>query len=147
MKKTGNLAFIIELLLLFVSLLFVIVVITQTFMTSRGQGLYARHLNEAVCLAQAAAEVGLSAEDGARRETLLGAMDQVESAEFRGDEAELFMVFSDKEPDRFRVLLTRSEDPSAGGRYVTETVRVYFGEEKEPIYTLDAGAYQTGGGS
>ena len=36
MKRTRNIVFIVELLLLFVILLFVIVTVTRIFMTSRG---------------------------------------------------------------------------------------------------------------
>ena len=57
MGKKRNFAFIIEMFLLFVILLFVVVVITKTFVASRQQSLEARHLTESVCLAEEVAEL------------------------------------------------------------------------------------------
>ena len=56
MKRTRNIAFIVELLILFVILLFVIVTITRTFMASRSQSLHAQQLTRAVSLAESIAE-------------------------------------------------------------------------------------------
>ncbi|MBQ9061624.1 MAG: hypothetical protein IJ121_02165 [Eubacterium sp.] len=166
MKKERNIAFIVELLLLFMILLFVIVVITQTFMKSRGQSLYARHLTEAVTLAEEVAEVSASAEDLAEAAERFGAMEQVlevqetqgETGETSGSGLVMAMEFAAKNGtrDEYRVELDWVEekervdaaeradaadgaDTAAGGRFVTKQIRVYFADEQEPIYTLDAG--------
>ena len=190
MKKERNIAFIVELLLLFMILLFVIVVITQTFMKSRSQSLYARHLTEAVTLAEEVAEVSASAEDLSEAADRLGAMEQVlevrerqavqevqeslenqksqgtqEVQEPRGEASErsdsgqgLVMAIEfaaeNGTRDEYRVELdwveentdvsdradaTDGSEAAAGGRFVTKQIRVYFADEQEPIYTLDAG--------
>ncbi|MBR0398473.1 MAG: hypothetical protein IJI10_09425 [Eubacterium sp.] len=156
MKKERNIAFIVELLLLFMILLFVIVVITQTFMKSRSQSLYARHLTEAVTLAEEVAEVSASAEDLTEAAERFGAMEQVlEVQETQGESGEtsasgsglvMAMEFAAENGtrDEYRVELDWVEekdraDAAAGGRFVTKQIRVYFADEQEPIYTLDAG--------
>ena len=163
-KKERNIAFIVELLLLFMILIFVIVVITQTFMKSRGQSLYARHLTEAVTLAEEVAEVSAPAENLSEAADRLAAMEQVQevqtgngvndspaNAGAGGGEngtagmteatIDLVMEFTEENgvPDRYRLELDWQEEET---RFVTKQIRVYFAEEKEPIYTLDTGVYQ-----
>ena len=78
MKRTRNIAFIVELLLLFVILLFVIVVITKTFMASRNQSLHARYLTEAVCIAEEIAEVTEGSSDLAGAASLIRSLEEVQ---------------------------------------------------------------------
>ena len=153
MKRERNIAFIVELLLLFVILLFVIVVITQTFMKSRGQSLYARHLTEAVTLAEEVAEVSASAADLTDAADRFDAMEQVqEISSLSGEGLDLVMDFAAENGvhDRYRVELDWLEEKaadgsagaSAGSRFVTKQIRVYFAEETVPIYTLDSGDFK-----
>lgn len=154
MKKTRNIAFIVELLLLFVLLLFVIVVITKTFMASRSQSLYAKHLTEAVCLAEDVAEVRFAAADKAEALALLAAMEQTQSIEDDGQIIWLTMDFADAGggTDRYRIGMDWNEEPSAQGTYFEGEIRVYYqdiaaavSEKAAPIYTLSTGDYRSGG--
>ena len=168
MKKDRNIAFIVELLLLFIILLFVIVVITQTFMKSRSQSLYARHLTEAVTLAEEVAEVSAAAEDIGGASDLLAKMEQVLRVSSEAeDRIFLEMEFSagSGARDNYRVEIDWQEEPAgadagsgtdtdstaadagsaagvgSGAQYISKQIRVYFEDEDEPVYTLDSGIY------
>lgn len=142
MKKARNIALIVELLLLFVILLFVITTITKTFMASRNQSLYARHLTEAVCLAQEVAEVAAAAEDRAGAVRLLESLEQTEEVRDEADGIGLDMTFSgDEGAERYHVQMDWNEEDS----FVQETIRVYFDGENDPLYTLDTGDYKSQG--
>ena len=141
MKKTRNLAFIVELLLLFVILLFVIVVITRTLMQSRSQSDRARHLTEAVCLAEEVAEVTAAAGDKAAAAELLGGLEQVQSVAESPDGIDLDMTFAGGVRDDYHIAVGWDEEPSAAGKYVKRTVLVFYGGAEEPVYRLEAGNY------
>ena len=152
MKKTHNTAFIVELLLMFVLLLFVIVMITKTFVSARAVSLSARHLTEAVCLAEDIAEVSRSASDQDEEISLFEQMDQTKSVKSSGNVIEIEMDFAPGNAGRddYTVIITRNDDASPDGDYVTEEISVYFADDSEPVYTLKAGKYNAagaGGGS
>ena len=147
MNKTRNdLAFVVELLLLFVILLFVIVVITKTFMTSRSQSLHARHLTEAVCVAEEVAEATAAAADRAEAAELLESLEQAGAVQEDGDGISLTVdVFTENgTKDSYAVYLLWEED--AEGDFVEKTIRVHDGNGEEPLYTLKTGTYRTGDG-
>ena len=148
MKRTRNIAFIVELLILFVILLFVIVTITRTFMASRSQSLHARQLTEAVTLAESIAEVtrGLPDQDSAA--ALLGDMEEVQKTAVRDEHTlDVSLLFTGEKgrQDPFEAEIIREEEESAAGRFVTEQIRMYYGGETEPVYELETGWYQENG--
>ena len=146
MKKTRNIAFVVELLLLFVLLLVVIVVITQTFMAARGRSLYAKHLTEVVCLAEDAAEVSMSAPDAETAADLLAELPQVTGAVRQDGQIELEMEFvSGTGTDPYRLILVWDESGTDAGRYASAEIRVFYGTDAEPLYTLTTGDYRAGG--
>lgn len=147
MGKKRNFAFVVELFILFVILLFVIIVITKTFVTSRNQSLYARHLTESVYIAEEVAEISMASTDMEQAATLLEGLEQASDVQTQGEQIELWMDFDAEETkrDHYRVLLTWEEEPSQNGTFTASQIQVFFEEEEEPIYTLDTGSYQSEG--
>ena len=153
MNKTRNLSFIVELLLLFVILLFAIVVITKTFMTARAKSEYARHLTEAVCLAEDVAEVSMTAADRSQALAAFEKMEQTKSVS--NSDAGVFLiemdfVSADGKTDSYRVEVTWNDEASHGGSYAAETIEVYSPEtgnteQTGPLYTLNTGSWHAGG--
>ena len=144
MKRTRNIAFIVELLLLFVILLFVIVTTTRVFMTSRSQSLHARHLTEAVILAESIAEVTKNTADREATQTAVGMMKEVqETPEWTGDmlAAELVFMGENGVQDAFRAELAWEEEKTPAGQFVTEQITLYDSGEEAPIYSLETGWY------
>ena len=147
MKRTRNIAFIVELLLLFVILLFVIVTTTRVFMTSRSQSLHARHLTEAVILAESIAEVTKNTADREATQTAVGMMKEVqETPEWTGDMlvAELVFMGENGVQDAFRAELAWEEEKTPAGQFVTEQITLYDSGEEAPIYSLETGWYLEG---
>lgn len=147
MGKKRNFAFIVELFIFFVILLFVIIVITRVFVTSRNQSLYARHLTESVYIAEEVAEISMAASDMQQAVNLLADLEQTSDVSSEGQEIELWMDFDaeDGRRDLYRVLLTWEEDPSQNGTFTEGRILVFFEDEEEPIYSLDTGNYQSEG--
>ena len=146
MKKTRNLAFIVELLLLFVILLLLITVITKTFMASRSQSLRAKQLTEAVVLAEEAAEVSNAAKDMQDARQLFEGMDQVRSVTEADGSLELFMDFTaeDGSVDGYRVVIDFEEEKNDFSVYSAKTIHVYRENVTDELYVLNTGSYQTG---
>ena len=147
MKRTRNIAFIVELLLLFVILLFVIVVITKTFMASRNQSLHARYLTEAVCIAEEIAEVTEGSADLAGAASLIRSLEEVQDTEETGGQTlGIAMLFKaeDGKQDAFDVDLTWEEELSGEGTLVRENIAVFSKDAADPVYVLEAGWYCPG---
>ena len=145
MKRTRNIAFIVELLLLFVILLFLIVTITRTFMTSRSQSLYARHLTEAVTLAESMAEVTRGMPDQKSAVARLSEMEEVQEATAVDDETlRIALVFTGENgrQDPFEAELSREEEKTDTGSFITENITLYYDGGTDPIYELETGWYQ-----
>ena len=145
MKRTRNIAFIVELLLLFVILLFVIVVITRTFMTSRSQSLHARYLTEAVCIAEEIAEATEGSAGQEEAAALLGTLEEVqEIRDGNGSELALSVLFAaeDGKQDAFDAALSWEEETLETGIFVKEHIAVFYGGASEPLYDLDTGWYR-----
>ena len=144
MKKTRNTAFVVELLLLFILLLAVIVVITLTLMASRRQSLYARHLTEAVILAESIAEVTKNTADRESAEAAVGMMKEVqETSGWAEDTLAVALVFTGENgvQDAFRADLAWEEEKTPAGQFVTEQITLYDSGEEAPIYSLETGWY------
>lgn len=148
MGKKRNFAFIVELFILFVILLFVVIVITKTFVTSRNQSLYARHLTESVYIAEEVAEISMASEDMQQVANVLESLEQSGDVTVSERQIEMQMDFDseDEKRDVYRVLLTWDEDASLNGAFTTGLIQVFFEDETEPIYTLDTGSYHSEGG-
>lgn len=148
MGRKRNFAFIVELFIFFVILLFVIIVLTKTFVASRNQSLYARHLTESVYVAEEVAEISMAAPDMQQAANILEGIEQISDVSLEDEQIELWMDFDggDTKRDRYRVLLTWDEDATQNGTYTAGQVQVFFEDEQEPIYTLDTGSYQSEGG-
>jgi hypothetical protein len=148
MRKKRNFAFIVELFILFVILLFVVIVITKTFVTSRNQSLYARHLTESVYIAEEVAEISMASADMQQAANVLESLEQSSDVTVADGQIEMQMDFDseDSKRDVYRVLLTWDEDAALNGAYTAGQIQVFFEEEEEPIYTLDTGSYHSEGG-
>ena len=144
MKRTRNIVFIVELLLLFVILLFVIVTVTRTFMASRSQSLHARHLTEAVILAESIAEVTKNTVDRESAEAAVGMMKEVqETSGWAEDTLAVALVFTGENgvQDAFRADLAWEEEKTPAGQFVSEQITLYDSGEEAPIYSLETGWY------
>ena len=143
MKRKRDLAFIVELFLLFVILLFVIVVITKMLVTSRNRSLYAKHLTEAVTLAESSAEVIAAAGSQAEAERIFGELSQVTEVNASDGQIVLAMDFDGKDggADQYRAVIELTEEPQASGTYLREVIEVFFADQTDPIYTLETGTY------
>ena len=143
MNRKHNLAFIVELFLLFSILLFVIVVITRTLVLSRSRSLYAKHLTEAVTLAESSAEVIAAAGSQAEAERLFGGLSQVTEVRPSDGRIELLMDFDGVSggADQYRAVILLAEERQTAGTYLAESIEVFYAEENDPLYTLETGAY------
>lgn len=161
MNTRKSLAFIVELLGLFILLIMVTVIITRVFVMSRTHSLQARHLTESVILAESAAETASTSSDLKELAGRFGDMDNTEMVEVRGaDQGDQELVFArafddkDAESGRYYTVCIRrtSEDNASGGVYVRDSIEVYpeqvLGQEAsvddrdgEPVYSLDTGHY------
>ena len=147
MNNRKRIAFTVELLGLFILLILVIVMITQVFVMSRAKTIEARHLTQAVMIAQSTAEAASSEKDLSLLADRMQAMDNVQSAECSDSEDSLDIVFETdgKGADKdFRVVLHRSEDKKDKGAYVSDRIEVYYcapGKLENMIYDLDTGRH------
>ena len=170
MKNRKDTAFTVELLGLFILLITVITIVSAVFVMCRSHSLEAAQLNEAVILAQSAAEVSSDAPDDEALADSLHDMDnntghsvtsRVSSEEAGSWNA--FFAAVKKDGNAYIVCVTRRypegtpEERSDGGAYAEDTIEVYaadgFDAEDigtldpsalgEPIYTLVAGRYFT----
>ncbi|MBR1780606.1 MAG: hypothetical protein IJ751_04285 [Oscillospiraceae bacterium] len=146
MKKKISIASIVELFGLFVILLLVIVVITETFVLTRGQSLRARHLTEAVTLAESVAEITSGADSPERAAELLGRMEGAQPPTVEGERVVSRVDFAGQADagDDYTVCLTLQADTGRAGSYVSEVIEVYFAQDDGAIYTLSTGNYIRG---
>ena len=126
---------------MFVILLVVIVMITQTFVAARALSLNAKRLTEAVCLAEDIAEVSKGAKNIDEETELIEQMDQTRSATAEGGVIKAKMVFDgdSASEDEYRIKVVINSDALLYGTYVTEEISVYFGDDTDPIYVLNTG--------
>jgi hypothetical protein len=142
MNTKKSLAFIVELLGLFILLIMVIVIVTQVFVMSRSQSLRAGNLTEAVVLAENTAEVASLSPDTAEFVRRASQMDNVTEAAFEdeGDE-DIIGIIMDND---YSLLVSRQTEDTAAGIYAEDVIDVYFNDPDmagEPLYTLRTGNY------
>ena len=143
MKEKRSIVFITELLLLFVLLLVVISVIARISILNRSRGLDARHLTEAVILAEDTAEVISAAEDEEEALELIRSMNVTESAEAEDGKILCVMRFTgeDDKTDEYRLTVSLNEEERSRGTLRTGTIDVFFGKDADALYTLDTGCF------
>ncbi|MBQ6440009.1 MAG: hypothetical protein IJJ06_07680 [Mogibacterium sp.] len=153
MNNKRSIAFIVELLGLFILLILVIVMITQVFVMSRARTIEARHLTKAVMLAQSTAEAASSEKDLLQLADRLKGMDGVQSAEYSDAGGSIDIVFdTDGNPGGkdFCVVLHRSLSEREGGSYASDSIEVYYctpGQHQNKIYDLNTGRHFSGKGA
>ena len=146
MNNKRSIAFTVELLGLFILLILVIVMITQVFVMSRARTIEARHLTQAVMMAQSTAEAASSEHDLSALAEKIKAMDNVQSAEADVAGGSLNIVFdTDGKPAGrdFCIVLHRAEEDRDSGVYTTDNIEVYYcvpGQLEGKIYNLSTGS-------
>lgn len=142
MKSKRNLAFIVELFLLFALMLLVTVVLTRAFVSSRMQSLYARHKTEAVIVAERVAEISMSADDLDGALKLISEMEEVSDLSEYEEGATFMSKISEDGKDSYLVKLKWEIESDRSGALNTQEISVYFGEGSEPIYVLESGSFR-----
>ena len=149
MNNKRSIAFTVELLGLFILLILVIVMITQVFVMSRARTIEARHLTQAVMMAQSTAEAASSEHDLSLLAEKIKAMDNVQSAEANASAGSIDIVFdTDGKPagKDFCAVLHRTEEERASGVYTKDNIEVYYcvpGQLEGKIYDLSTGRHFT----
>jgi hypothetical protein len=149
MNNKRSIAFTVELLGLFILLILVIVMITQVFVMSRARTIEARHLTQAVMMAQSTAEAASSEHDLSILAERIKDMDNVRSAEADVSGGSLNIVFDTdgKQAGKdFYIVLHRDEEKRGSGVYVTDKIEVYYCVPEKPegkIYDLSTGSHFT----
>ena len=149
MRNKSNLAFIVELFIMFIILITVIVVITSLSMKTRQQSIDAGYLTEAVICAENAAEVTADAGSAKGAADLVGMMDEAGDVKVSGDTvtADIGFESEDHGQNDYTVVMTVDSEKNGTGRYVKKKIDVYHKGESsgDPIYTLDTGDFVKGG--
>ena len=149
MNNKRSIAFTVELLGLFILLILVIVMITQVFVMSRARTIEARHLTQAVMIAQSTAEAASSEHDLSLLAEKLKGMDNVQSVEADASGGSLDIVFdTDGKPNGkdFCIVLHRADEKRDSGVYATDDIEVYYcvpGQHEGKIYDLSTGSHFT----
>lgn len=143
MKKSSHVtAFYIETLLLIVVFIGVILILTGIFGLGRAQGAAAKELNNAVCLAQNAAEA-VSASKSA--EELLSILNENSNASLMPDGTGVSAFYGkNMEPDEnglYRVDVSWIDD---GSGLIRSVIEVRCGEEAETVYSLETAVFIKG---
>lgn len=142
MKNRKDTAFTVELLGLFILLTMVITTVAGVFVMSRSHSLEAKRLNEAVILAQNAAEVSSAAPDDASLQDMLKDMDNntgntAAQREISGEEGSWNAIYASvkkdgaSSDDLFIVCVTRRypegrpAERTDKGAYAEDTIEVY----------------------
>ena len=147
MNNKKSIAFTVELLGLFILLILVIVMITQVFVMSRARTIEARHLTQAVMMAQSTAEAASSEHDLALLAEKIKDMDNVQSAEASGDSLSIvFDTDGNLTGKDFCIVLHRAEEERDSGVYTRDNIEVYYcvpGQTEGKIYDLSTGSHFT----
>jgi type II secretory pathway pseudopilin PulG len=147
MNNKRSIAFTVELLGLFILLILVIVMITQVFVMSRARTIEARHLTQAVMMAQSTAEAASSEHDLSVLAEKLKDMDNVQSAEASGDSLSIvFDTDGNLTGKDFCIVLHRAEEERDSGVYTRDNIEVYYcvpGQTEGKIYDLSTGSHFT----
>lgn len=160
MNNRKDTAFTVELLGLFILLIMVITITTSVFMLSRSHSLEAGQLNEAVILAENAAEVSSAAPDNAALHDMLSGLDNNtghnivsrETSEDAGSWNAFFASINGSgagvDGDIYLICVTRRypegtpEERPDGGVYAEDTIEVFAPGTADPedIGSLDPSA-------
>ena len=147
MNNKRSISFTVELLGLFILLILVIVMITQVFVMSRARTIEARHLTQAVMMAQSTAEAASSEHDLALLAEKIKDMDNVQSAEASGDSLSIvFDTGGNLTGKDFCIVLHRAEEERDSGVYTRDNIEVYYcvpGQTEGKIYDLSTGSHFT----
>lgn len=141
MKKNGPItAFYLETLLLIVVFIGIILVLTQVFGLSRTQSREAARLTDAVILAQNAAEAVSAAKSPQEAAALLAQETGTWGMAVKGNG---FLVRFDRslrpEPEgNYTVLVSWNDE---GDGFVRSQINVFYGTERNPLYTLETAAF------
>ena len=140
MKKNGPItAFYLETLLLIVVFIGIILVLTQVFGLSRTQSREARRLTDAVILAQNGAEA-VSAKSPQEAAALLAQETGTWGTAVKGNG---FLVRFDRslrpDPEGNYTVLVSWDDEGDG--FVRSQINVFYGAERNPLYTLGTAAF------
>ena len=141
MKKNGHItAFYLETLLLIVVFIGIILVLTQVFGLSRTQSREARRLTDAVILAQNGAEAVSAAKSPQEAAALLAQETGTWGTAVKGSG---FQVRFDRslrpDPEGIYTVLVSWDDEGDG--FVRSQINVYYGAERNPLYTLETAAF------
>lgn len=144
-KKQHITAFYMEMLVLTAVFIVVILILTQVFALSRGQSARARTLTDSVCLAENAAELMAGAESEESFLTLLEKAGNVQVLEEGGRKRFQARYDGDMNPAAQGEFLVDiewiPETDNGTGQLVKGVITVYWGEDSEPVYTLETGVY------
>ena len=146
MKNRKDTAFTVELLGLFILLTMVITTVAGVFVISRSHSLEAKRLNEAVILAQSAAEVSSAAPDDASLKDVLSDMDNntgntASQREIGGEDGSWNAIYASvkkdgaSSDDLFIVCVTRRypdgkpAERTDKGAYAEDTIEVFSADQ------------------
>lgn len=143
---------ITELLILFMMLVFVTVVITQSLVVSRSRSLKARRLTEAVILAENTAEAASASDSPDELASLLGSLyegSEVAAEPSGGDSNEIRVSGCSPDPETedpgrlYDIAVIRTVDERSGGRLTEDVINIFEAGDTagEPVYTLTAAHY------
>ncbi|MBQ9157236.1 MAG: hypothetical protein IJ137_10705 [Eubacterium sp.] len=147
MKKNQHItAFYLETILLIVVFMAIIMVLTNVFGAGRRQTVRARRLNNAVCLAENAAEAVSASDSLDKLETLLNQADNARRLEEGMSPGLVARYDENMSPDpegHYMVLVSWTTAGSSvrAGDYVESTIKVIYEGLDEPLYVLDTGVY------
>ena len=171
MNNRKDIAFTVELLGLFILLTMVITIVAGVFVMSRSHSLEAKQLNEAVILAQNAAEVSSAAPEDEALADMLHEMDNNKGQavlQREGDEPGSWNALyatvkrdDSSAEEQYIICVTRKypdgtfEERADRGAYAEDTIEVYAAGDnkaedigslepsdlKDPVYTLVSGTY------
>lgn len=147
-KKQHITAFYMEMLVLIMIFVAVILILTRVFALSRQQSAKAEILTDSVCLAENLAEMATASDS---REAFSALLERGGDIQILDNGAgRIFRVRYDEDRKRakqgvYRVDVEWKPEESPGGSLVKSVITVYWGEETEPVYTLETGVFHTSG--
>ena len=152
-ENKRNIAFIVELFTMLCILLVVIVVITETLVMTRGRSSNAKHLTEAVIVAEDTMEVIEAAEGGGNgakagsslkaAADILSGKENISAVKAEADKMDFDIVFSDsgEGAGEYSVSAERSTEKGKKGKLTSYVVTVSLKGGNNALYSLRSGKY------
>lgn len=143
-KKQHITAFYMEMLVLIAVFVVVILILTKIFALSRQQSARAEILTNSVYLAENAAEMVAASDSQETFRALLereGKIQILESGDGRTFRVRYDNDRKQAEQGAYRLDVEWKPEDSLGGSLVKSVITVYWGEETEPVYTLETGLF------